>query len=172
MATLTNNNKLGTKPEELKVEDLPETVEDKEETKEPKATHWQNKNQMTVSRFPLHPQMLTGEHHHESANGNITILDRNYALLRIGRMFADLGLDLSLNSAEIGDFCLEALKYATIDYPAEREAIDSEQAISKFEKTAKAIIPQMRKLALATGQRDKYQWTEEQWLNHLRTNGL
>ena len=163
-----NMNIKNTTEEEETQEILTESEEEQDdERKEP--VHWFHRSPVVTRNLPLEPDLLTQQVFYQTKKGNITIIDRKYACLRVGSLLTSLGFTVeSLEDPEFSRFIEDCLSYSEYGYRQDVEEIQNRQAQEQFVETAIKMIPSMKKIARAKKQFEKLEWTQEQWIEHIR----
>ena len=155
------------KPSEVDIELAEEEQGIEDDKKEP--VHWLKRSPVMTRALPLEPGCLVGEVKYVTQKGNITIIDRKYACLRVGQLLTSLGYtENSLEDPEFGNFLAEAIAYAESGHQKDVDEIANEKAKVEFLDTARKLIPGMKKVARSLQQFEKLGWTEEQWIEHIK----
>lgn len=166
VSTLSRNSK-STEVVNPKVDTAPKEVEVKEETEPSEPINWLYKNTVSVKNLPLTPEILDGEVHYETKQGNITILDPRYAAYRVGSLLSDLGFTSEdIGSEDLKNFIEDAINYYLVDYPKEKAAIEAERLGGKRDQVLQSSIRQFKKMSAILGL-GRENWTDEQWIDFI-----
>lgn len=137
-----------------------------EEEKDIKVQNWLEKNPAAIYALPINPDILTKEIEYESSNGNITILDRQYILWRIGTVLDQVGITKEhVKNGEMSDDLFQLIEDALTYYPAEYNEIKFEPEMNKA--LAKAV-PQIRKMLQLMGLRDAVNWSDNEVMEYQK----
>ena len=174
VSSLRSNGKgsvvLASKAEQTEPQETNQNTDNHEAQENKEPVYWLDRNPMLIKNYPLSSDMLEGEVYHTTEKGYVTVLDSKYVCYRIGQLFDQLGFTAEdIGTEDVSNFVEDLFNYYFKLYPEEKRQKEEAKLQEQRESIIARAIPQLRKMASVMGQRDRLNWTDDEWISFMKS---